>query len=42
MKMKELIINDEDEATEEGSENIEESVLVTLPIAAAKKEARQS
>ena len=42
MKMKELIINDEDEATEEGSENIEESVLVTLLFATAKKEARQS
>ena len=31
------MINDEDEATEEDSENIEEPVLVIPPIAAEKK-----
>ena len=36
------MINDEDEATEEDSENFEELVLVILPIAAEKKEAKQS
>ena len=42
MKMKELMINDEDEASEEDSETIEGPVLVILPIAAEKKEAKQS
>ena len=36
------MINDEDEATEEDSENVEEPVLVIPPIAAEKKEAKQS
>ena len=36
--MDELMINDEDEATEEDSENIEEPVLVVPPIAAEKKD----
>ena len=42
IKMDELMINDEDEATEEDSENVEEPVLVIPPIAAEKKEAKQS
>ena len=42
IKMDELMINDEDEATEEDSENIEEPVLVIPPIAAEKKESKQS
>ena len=40
--MDELMINYEDEATEEDSENIEEPVLVIPPIAAEKKESKQS
>ena len=36
------MINDEDLATEEDSENIEEPVLVIPPIAAEKKESKQS
>ena len=42
IKMDELMINDEDEATEEDSENIEEPVLVIPLIAAEKKESKQS
>ena len=42
IKMDELMINDEDEATEEDSENVEEPVLVIPPIPAEKKEAKQS
>ena len=42
IKMDELMINDEDEATEEDSENIEELVLVIPPIAAEKKESKHS
>ena len=42
IKMDELMINDEDEATEEDSENIEEPVFVIPPIAAEKKESKQS
>ena len=42
IKMDELMINDENEATEEDSENVEEPVLVIPPIAAEKKEAKQS
>ena len=41
IKMDELI-NDEGEATEEYSENVEEPVLVFPPISAEKKEAKQS
>ena len=37
MKMEEPMINDEDEATEEDSEHIEEPVLVIPPIAAERK-----
>ena len=42
IEMDELMINDEDEATEEDSENIEEPVLFIPPIAAEKKESKQS
>ena len=42
IRMDELMINYEDEATEEDSENIEEPVLVIPPIAAEKKESKQS
>ena len=42
IKMDELMINNEDEATEEDSENIEEPVFVIPPIAAEKKESKQS
>ena len=42
MKVDELMINDEDEATEKDSENVEEPLLVIPPIAAEKKEAKQS
>ena len=41
-KMDELMINDEDEANEEDSENIDEPVLVLPPIAAEKEEAKKS
>ena len=36
------MIIDEDEASEEDSENIEEPVLVIPPLAAEKKEAKRS
>ena len=36
------MFNDEDEATEEDSENIDEPVLVLSPIAAEKEEAKKS
>ena len=36
------MINDEDEATEEDSENVEQPVLVISPMTAEKKEAKQS
>ena len=36
------MINDEEEATEEDSENIEQPVLVVPPIAAEIKEAKQT
>ena len=42
IRMDELMINYEDEATEEDSENIEEPVLVLSPIATEKEEAKQS
>ena len=42
IKMDELMINDEDEATGEDSEIIDEPVLVLPAIAAKKKEAKQS
>ena len=41
-KMDELMLNDEDEANEEDSENIDEPVLVLPPIAPEKKEAKSS
>ena len=42
IKMDELMINDEDEATGEDSEIIDELVLVLPAIAAKKKAAKQS
>ena len=42
IKMDELMIKDEDEATEEDSENVEQPVLVISPMTAEKKEAKQS
>ena len=36
------MINDEDEANEKDSENVEEPVLVITPMAAEKKEAKRS
>ena len=40
--MDELMFNDEDEATEDDSKNVDEPVLVLPPIAPEKKEAKQS